>query len=270
MAKEKKNSKKSLRFKVSNPFKNIKFKLSKPNLKDWRNNKVLRTIGLVFLVVVAFALIDLLVQYFNNDYSIAVVNGQRISRNEYHDRLESAYGEATAQQLIDEEIIKQEAETSGVEVTDEEVDSRLQDIITTVGGQDAYERALESSNITESQLKDQIRVDELTKKILEPQVQYTDEDLMEFFDQYSEILFPDDSAALEEGEKLDFEKYKEEVRNVYIQQEVESLKSTWLDQKVAEYRIQNNATEQPRYGLFTTTVNIVRNVINEANTNVTE
>lgn len=268
MAEEKKNSKKSIKLKISNPFSNIKFK--KPTLESIQKSSALKTVGLVLLVVIAFALIDLLVQYLNNDYSVAVVNGERISRDRFHDRMETAYGEATSQQLIDETIIRQEAEKSDVEVTDEEVNTTLDEIITSVGGQEAYESALESSNLTEAQLKDQIRVDELTRKILGPQVTYTDEDLKEFFDQYSEIIFPEESAALEEGEKLDFDSHKEEVKDVYIQQQVETLKSSWLDEKATEYRVQNNVTEKPKYGMFTTTVNIVKNLIDNVNENVTE
>jgi len=45
--------------------------------------------------------------------------------------------------------------------------------------------------------------------VLGPTVEYTDDDLKSFFNQYSSQLFPTETEALEEGEKLDYEQYKD-------------------------------------------------------------
>lgn len=249
--------------------KNVQIKFKKPNLDlsgiNWM--KVLKVSAIVVAVVVGFGLIDLLVQYLNNDYSIAVVDGQRITKNEYHKAMEKMYGSTTANGLIEESIIKQEAKKADIKVSKDEVDKKINELIQSVGGQEAYEIALKTSNLTDAYLREQIELDILATKLLTPQIEYTDDTLKEFFDQYSSIMFPEEAKALEEGEKLNFEEFKSKVEDIYIQQEVERLKTTWIADRESEYKIQNNATEKPKYGVFTTTSNILKNLFNKANDN---
>lgn len=244
---------------------NIKIKFTKPNLGNYK--RFSKPVLTVLVVLVSFILVDFLVQYLNNDYSVAVVNGTRISRSKYHAKLESLYGQSVAKQMIDEEIIRQEAKNAGVQATKEEIQNRLDEIIRRIGGQETYEAALTANNLTEQELKDQIELDIITKKILEPSIEYTDEDVKAFFDQYSAIIFPNETAALEEGEKLDYEKFKDKTKDIFLQQEVENQKYTWIDGLYTDYKIQNNATEKPKYGILTTTINIFKNLFNSINTN---
>jgi hypothetical protein len=240
--------------------KKIKVTFSKPDFKNLNKRNIVKYVGLAFVIVGSFALIDLAVQYLNNDYSVAVVNGARISKKEWHNLLEGAYGEAAAQQLIEEEIIQQEAKLADVSVSKEEIDTEIADIVDSIGGQELYASALEANNITEDELRYQIEIDLLAQKILEPQVSYTEDDVKEFFDQYSDVIFSTETEALEDGEKLNYDDYATETEEVYIQQQVETLKVTWLAEKESEYRIQDNSTGKPAYGFLTTTRNIFKNL----------
>lgn len=245
----------------------IKFKIGKPNFKNMFSNKVFKTLLIVFGAIVIFILVDLFVQYLNNGYSVAVVNGTRISMDKYHKRLESSYGATIAKQLIDEQLINLEAKKSDVKVTDEEIDKRLNSIIESVGGKEAYAQALLANNITEAELIDQIKLDELARKIIEPTLEYTEDDIKAFFEQYGSTIFPNESAALEEGEKLDYELYKDGVKDIFIQQKVENAKYTWLESLASEYKIQDNSTSKPKYGVLSATINIVKNLLKESNKN---
>jgi hypothetical protein len=247
-----------------------KIKVKKPNIKKIFSGKTAKTLLYVLAGVVLFILIDLFVQYLNNGYSVAVIDGSRITTNEYHDRLETSYGQAIAQQLIDEKLIEMEASKQGVEVTDEEVGKQLQEVIDSIGGQEAYESALIQSNIAEEDLKQQIKLDQLAVSILKPTIEYTDDDIKAFFEQYSSVLYPNETSALEEGEKLDYEKYKDEVEDIYVRQEVENSKLSWLEGLRNEYKIQNNSTTKPKYGILSATINILENIFNDANTNEIE
>lgn len=264
---EKSQKSKSVTLKIKKPTL-PKFKFTKPNLENYK--KFAKPALIVLVVILAFFLIDFTVQYLNNGYSVAVVNGVRITKSEYHEKLEKLYGQSTAKQLIDEEIIRQEAQKADVKVEDEEVQTRLDDIISSIGGQESYEAALVANNLTEEELRDQIELDLILKNILEPSIEYTDDDVKAFFDQYSAVIFPNETAALEDGAKLDYELYKEETLDVYLQQEVENKKYTWIDGLYSEYRIQDNSVEKPKYGVFTTTVNIIKNLTENINSNDTE
>jgi foldase protein PrsA len=138
------------------------FKFSKESLK-----KYVKPIAIGVAVILAFILIDLFVQYLNNDYSIAVVNGSRISRDSYHKKLETLYGQTVAAQMIDENIIKQEAKKADISATKEEIQKELDTIISDVGGQETYESVLKANGIEEKALKDQLELNIITRKIME-------------------------------------------------------------------------------------------------------
>lgn len=220
--------------------------------------KILST---VIMVVAALALVDLSVQYINNDYSVAVVNGSRITKSQWHNRLAATYGPGVASQLIEEKIIMLEAKKEGVSVGDDEIKEEIDKIIESIGGDEMFEAALKANNITLKDLEGQIKIDLLATKILTPTLEYEDEDVKDFFDQYSDVIFPTETAALEDGEKLDFDTFKEETEEVFIQQEVQIQKSSWLSEKKAEYSVQDNSTDKPKYGFLTITTNIINNLL---------
>ncbi len=220
--------------------------------------KILST---VIMVVAALALVDLSVQYINNDYSVAVVNGSRITKSQWHNRLAATYGPGVASQLIEEKIIMLEAKKEGVSVGDDEIKEEIDKIIESIGGDEMFEAALKANNITLKDLEGQIKIDLLATKILTPTLEYEDEDVKDFFDQYSDVIFTTETAALEDGEKLDFDTFREETEEVFIQQEVQIQKSSWLSEKKAEYSVQDNSTDKPKYGFLTITTNIINNLL---------
>jgi hypothetical protein len=239
-------------------------KVKLPKVKGMESLRpALKVVGIVLLIIASLALIDLGVQYLNNDYSVAVVNGNRISKNLWHDRLAAAYGPSIASQLIDEEIITMEAKTAGVSVTEEAIDTEIDLIIESIGGEESFESALAANNLSLEELREQIRMDLLATELLAPDLEYTEEDVKEFFDQYSDVIFPEETAELEEGELLAFEDYKERTEEVYVQQEVQNYKATWLAEKRAEYKIQDNSTGKPEYGFLTITTNIINNLLDQ-------
>ncbi len=236
----------------------VKKKIEVKNIVD---NPVVRLITkvVVFVIVIigVLALADLGVQYLNNSYSVAVVNGKRISKHKWHNLLEKYYGSSIAQTLINDEIIKQESKKAKVTVSKEDIQKELDSIIQRIGGQEAYEAALTASNITEEEIKDQIEVQALYDKVIGPSITYTEEELKAFFDQYGTMLFPTEAAALKEGEKLDYEKYKDETKARFITTKVQEKQAEWLSGMKEEYVVQDNSIEKPKYGFLT----IIRNLL---------
>ena len=246
-------------------------KIKLPKIEVKGNLKpVLKIVGMVLLIIGSLVLVDLAVQYLNNDCSVAVVNGTRISKNVWNDRLQKAYGSAVASQLIEDQIIKSEAKKADVSVSKEDIDKEVDRIVESIGGEELFNSALEANNITLAELKDQIEVDLLSTAILKPTLEYTEEDVKEFFNQYSDVIYPEETAELEEGAKLDFEKFKDDVEEVYVQQQVQAELNTWLGEKRAEYKIQDNSTGKPKYGFLTITTNIVNNLLDRLQNNSEE
>ena len=243
----------------------IKFK--KPSWEGIKNSKVTKISLYVLAVLVFFVLVDFGVQYLNNDYSAAVVNGDRITNKDYYYRLDQSYGSSVISQLIQEELILQEAKKEGVVATDEEIDADLADITDQIGGEEQLQLSLDAYNITTEDLKRQIELDILTRKMLEPTLEYTEDDVKAFFEDYSDVLFPDDAGQLEEGELLDYETYREQTLEAYIQQEVSNAMSAWLATLEAEASVQDNVIDKPNYKFLGATRNILTNIVDEANTN---
>ena len=254
---------KKVQIRIKKP--NIKFK--KPSWEGIKNSKITKYSLYVLAVLVFFVLVDFGVQYLNNDYSAAVVNGDRIANREFYYRLDQSYGSSVISQLIQEELIFQEAKNEGVVATDEEVDADLAEITDQIGGEEQLQLSLSAYNISIEDLKRQIELDILTRKMLEPTLEYTEDDVKAFFEDYSDVLFPDDAGQLEEGELLDYDTYKEETKDAYIQQEVSNAMSGWLAQLEADASIQDNVVDKPAYRFLGATRNILTNIVDEANTN---
>ncbi|MCD4811835.1 SurA N-terminal domain-containing protein [bacterium] len=247
--------------------KSFKIKFEKPTWAGIKESKITRYSLLVLAILVCFVIVDFGVQYLNNDYSAVVVNGVRISRKEYYYRLDQAYGSSISAQLIQEELVRQEALTENVVVSEEEVQEEIDKIAEQLGGSDQLDISLEAYNLTIEDLKEQIKIDLLANKILEPGIEYSEEDVKAFFEQYSNVIFAEEASALEEGELLDYDTFREKTLEIYLQQEVESAKSTWLMELEGSAKIQNNAVDRPEYEILGATRNIVTNIIDEANTN---
>ncbi|KUK77112.1 MAG: PpiC-type peptidyl-prolyl cis-trans isomerase, partial [candidate division WS6 bacterium 34_10] len=94
-----------------------------------------------------------------------------------------------------------------------------------------------------------------------------EDDVKTFFEQYSEAIFPEEAAQLEEGELLDYESFKEDTREVFIQQEVSTARGPWLEQLKEESKIQDNITEESSYRFLGATRNIIKNIFDELNSN---
>jgi hypothetical protein len=262
-AKSPKESGKKFEVKIKKP--QIKFK--KPTWESIKESKVTKYSLMVLIIFVFFIAIDYGVQYLNNDFSVAVVNGERITEREYYYRLDQAYGNAIVSQLIDEKLIRQEAEVQGVTVTEEEIQADLDEITEQVGGQEQLDLSLEVYNLTMDDLRRQIELDILSTKMLEPTLEYSEEDIMAFFEDYSDAIFPEEAGELEEGELLDYETYKDETKEVFIQQEISSAQEPWLQELKVEAKIQDNVTEDPSYKFLGATRNIITNLLQDAESN---
>ena len=221
--------------------------------------RVLKAFLWAFLFVIGFSLIDLLVQYMNNDYSMAVVNGVRISNSSFYDRLEQNYGAATAETLIEEELIRQEATKQGYAVSEEDIDERVAELEEEFGGRDALNSELAAINLTREDLRRQLRIDLLAQRVLEPSLEYTQDDVREFFDQYKSLLYPGE-------EDVAFEDKQEHIAEVYVREQIRPLKENWVTELKADAKVQNNVTDKPEYGFLKVTGNIVNNLLNESET----
>ncbi|MDR4889652.1 peptidylprolyl isomerase [Fredinandcohnia sp. QZ13] len=145
---------------------------------------------------------------------VASVNGVEIERDELHTSLEKFYGSQVLETLITNKIIELEAEKENITVSDKELDEELQALIDSYGGEETFTSAIEASGVTRKEVEDDIKQFIQTKKLLEPRIEITDDEVKTYFEenkdsfvqpeqvQASHILVDDEATASEVATKL--------------------------------------------------------------------
>lgn len=222
---------------------------------------ILTIVAYALIAVFSFAGVDLLVQYLNNDYSIAVVNGDRVPKSEYMKRLEQINGQKVVTQLIDETLFRAEAESKGVTATKEEIDDLVNQYIEYVGGEEKLNQALKDSKSTMEDFRYSLESDILAKKVVTADITVTDDELVAFFEQYADQMYPNEVKKDESGKVTSpiFSEKKEEVKEIYLNQQFVQLKTTWLADRKSQVVIQDNFTTKPEYGFFKATISLFEN-----------
>lgn len=225
----------------------------KPKERKERISKILKSLAFwIVLFVISLIVVDYVVQYLNYHASVAVVNGERISRNDFYDKLEQRYGTSIVSQMIDEVLVYQEAETEGVTITDEEIQEQIDELEEQYGGEDILNEELKALGITREQLRRQIETTLLVERMLQSEIEITDEEAQNFFDEYKETLFPDD-------ENITFEEAQEEVEDTLMDQKIAEEVQPWLSALRGNASIQDNV-ENPRSYSF---LGITRDFVGE-------
>jgi len=235
--------------------KQVKLKIDKSKLSEYA-----KSAGKILTLL----LVDLFVQYLNNDYSVAIVNGQRIPRREYIKNLETIHGAQVADALVEEELVKQLGQKEGIEIESEDVDEAYDEIETQLGGEEALSAALVQNNMSADDLRGQLENELVLKKIIEPKLEYTDEDLADFFEQYKDMLYEDPS-------EIDFEEKRDEIESYYIEQKTFEERDIILGEFQEESTIKINvpgvSEDDTGYGFFKATRDLIANFTEEHNTN---
>lgn len=148
------------------------------------------------------------------DKAIAKINGEAISKDELYDEMVDRYGAATVEQLIADKIVASEAKKEKVNVSDKELNAEVDKLKESYGGEEVFNQMLESNNTTVDALKEDIKNYLTIRKLLEPQIKITDEEMQTYFDENkdsfgeaeqvkaSHVLVEDEATAKEIQQKL--------------------------------------------------------------------
>lgn len=137
------------------------------------------------IVLAAALIIVLIVQPFQKDDSkkaVATVNGTKITKEQLYEQLVELGGESTLQTMITTALVDQEAEKAKVTVTDEDINAEIEDLKAKFGGEAAFQAALEQSSMTVDDLKKQMPLQVKIRKILEPKVEVTEDEIKEYYE----------------------------------------------------------------------------------------
>ncbi|WP_353095176.1 peptidylprolyl isomerase [Tissierella praeacuta] len=112
---------------------------------------------------------------------VAKVNNEVITKDELYDILVEQNGEQVLDSLISEKIINLEAEKQKIEVSEEDIQKEIEEIQKNSGGEEAFNQALAYYGYTLEDLKDNITMNLKVKKLLEPSITISEEELSNYF-----------------------------------------------------------------------------------------
>lgn len=184
------------------------------NLKELASRKNL----LVFVLIIG--LTGGVLYRFKDQFIVAMVNGQPISRLVLIKELEKQYGKETLDVLITQALIWQEAEKQGVTVSSEELDQEIKRIEEEVAaqGQD-LNQLLSTQGMTQDGLKEQIKIQKVAEKIVGKDIEVTDEEVDTYFTE---------NEASPSGDTIT-EEIKQNIRQQLEQQKLNEGINLWIE-----------------------------------------
>ena len=148
----------------------------------------------IWMVLCVLLLLVLILYVFlnppggSNSEAVATVNGVTITKDHLYDALIASGGDQTLSKLIDSELVDQEAEKAGVEVTEADIEEELSYVKSGFSSEEEFLQALSAYGMTLDSLKADMKSQVQLRKLLEPQVSVTDEDIQTYYDENLDSL----------------------------------------------------------------------------------
>jgi foldase protein PrsA len=140
--------------------------------------------------ILAIVLIIVLIKppFGGGTEAVASVNGVKISKDKLYDSLVKQGGTSTLDNMITQELIDQAAEDANVTVTEADIDKEIENLKKSFGSEDEFQQTLAQYGMTEDSLREDASTQVTIRKILEPQVKVTDDEIKTYFDQNKESM----------------------------------------------------------------------------------
>lgn len=165
---------------------NLLDKLS--SLKNFRSSKK-------FYIILVIAGLLLLAVYKKNWFIAAMVDGSPITNLDLQMRLNQDFRTQTLTQLINEKIILNEAAKNNAIISEAEINQKIKDIETNVGGAQALNSLLSQQGQTKETIKQQIKLQLTIEKLYAKNATVSAEEVTNFIEQNKDNLKATDSAG---------------------------------------------------------------------------
>lgn len=151
-------------------------------------NKSSKLWPIVSLVLAVLLIVVLIKPPFatNKAEAVATVNGVEITKDHLYEAMIAGGAQQTLEILINEELINQEAAKQNITVSAADIEAELEMYRTQFGSEEKLNEALTQFGMTRDQLEKQIVQQLKLTKLLEPQVNVTDDQIKQTFEQNQE------------------------------------------------------------------------------------
>ena len=202
----------------------------KSQKKSWRNFLPGKIISPKNLLIVGLLLLALLFWAARNYFIVATVNGQPISRFELNSRLNTQFGQAIIDQLINERLLLGAARQQGIFITAEEIEKRIKDIEGSLEGKMSLTQALSLQGLTPNTFKRQLELQLSIEKLFSDKASVSASEIDDYL-KNNQNLFP---------EATDPAKLKTEVEGFIKQQKISKLYEEWFNNIKKDAKITSN------------------------------
>lgn len=177
----------------------------------------------LFLVILIFGISGYLLR---GQYLAAMVNGKPVFRHQLNKQLTSAYGKEVLENVILENLIKEEATKNQVAISDEEIEAEIKKISAGLGEGVTLEQALAAQGMTLDSFKEQMKTRLLVYKILEKDIIISDEEVDKYIKDNAKTL-----TATAEADK------KTEAKTIIKEQKISEKIQTWISDLLSKAKI---------------------------------
>ncbi len=196
--------------------------LSSVNVKkyfnDYKSNKK------TFLIILLLGLL-LLAFYKKSLFIAATVNGTPITNFELISRMNQQFRTQMLDQTVNEKLIATEARKSGVIVTPQEIDQKITQLESNVGGAQMLDTLLQQQGQTRDSLKSQLAIQISIEKLYSKDATVSAQEVEDFIAQNKDQLKASDSASqTEEATDLLKQQKLSQIFNEKFQQLKQSAK----------------------------------------------
>jgi hypothetical protein len=200
-----------------------------------------KAIGILIIGIVGAVAILFMNGFGNSSKAVAIVNGEKISSKEYEEfknkvvnrqRIDiTAFDEDTKKQfessmldgLISQKVLDQSIKNANITIEDSEVETKFTEVKTQIGGEEQFKSLLVSENLSEKDLKNQIKQGMMQEKYFAQNIDLstivvTDEEVKTAFEEFSK------------GQEIGtFDENKENLKNYLLEQKKQDLIVNFVD-----------------------------------------
>ncbi len=163
-------------------------KFSQDKIKNYRPSK-----NVIFILLIAIVLA--LAVYKKDWFIAAMVNGQPVSNIELQARLNGQFKTQTLNQMINEKIILDEANKNNAVPTDSEIEKRITEIETSVGGVEAFNNLVTQQGQNRESVKQQLRIQLSIEKLFSKDATISADEVNNFIETNKDAIRATDSAS---------------------------------------------------------------------------
>lgn len=162
--------------------------------------------------------------------TVATVNGEKITRDELADRLIKQSGKEVLDQMITEKLINQEAKKKGINITEAEINKKIEEVKKQFPDEKTFQSQLAANNLTLDNLKEQIKLQLIIEKALKGKVKVTDKEIKSYYEENKNTFF--------KGKK--FEEVKDQIKEELEYQTLSFQVQSWVEGLKKKAKIVNN------------------------------